>query len=35
VAGPGPDAFLAPDLETVTALVRDGGLLAAVPVDLQ
>lgn len=35
VAGPGPDAHLAPDLETVTTLVRDGGLLAAVPVDLQ
>ena len=34
VAGPGPDVFLAPDLETVTTLVRDGGLLAAVPVEL-
>jgi histidine ammonia-lyase len=35
VAGPGPDAFLAPDLETLADLVRDGGLLAAVPVALQ
>jgi histidine ammonia-lyase len=34
VAGPGPDAYLAPDVETVTDLVRDGGLLAAVPVEL-
>src|SRR4051794_22499748 len=34
VAGPGPDAFLAPDLETVAELVRDGSLLAAVPVAL-
>jgi histidine ammonia-lyase len=34
VAGPGPDAHLAPDLETVAELVSDGSLLAAVPVDL-
>jgi histidine ammonia-lyase len=34
VDGPGPDRFLAPELETVTDLVRDGGLLAAVPVEL-
>jgi histidine ammonia-lyase len=29
VAGPGPDRFLAPDLEAVTGLVRDGAVLAA------
>ncbi|MFC9270455.1 histidine ammonia-lyase [Streptomyces zhihengii] len=30
VEGPGPDRFLAPDLEAADAFVRDGGLLAAV-----
>lgn len=29
VAGPGPDRYLSPDLEAVTALVRDGSLLHA------
>jgi histidine ammonia-lyase len=29
VAGPGPDGFLAPDIEAVTDAVRDGRLLAA------
>ncbi|MEU9979649.1 histidine ammonia-lyase [Streptomyces sp. NPDC050856] len=30
VQGPGPDRFLAPDLEATDAFVREGGLLAAV-----
>jgi len=30
VAGPGPDRHLAPEIEAVVELVRDGGLLAAV-----
>jgi histidine ammonia-lyase len=34
VAGPGPDRYLAPELETVAELVHDGSLLAAVPVEL-
>ena len=29
VAGPGPDRFLAPELEAVVELVRDGALVAA------
>ncbi|WP_100414395.1 histidine ammonia-lyase [Mumia flava] len=29
VPGPGPDRFLAPEIESTTALVRDGSLLAA------
>jgi histidine ammonia-lyase len=29
VAGPGPDSYLSPDLETVTDLVRSGGVVAA------
>jgi histidine ammonia-lyase len=29
VAGPGPDRFLAPEIEAVTVAVRDGSLLAA------
>jgi len=28
VAGPGPDRFLSPDIETVTALVADGSVAA-------
>ncbi|MEV2198658.1 histidine ammonia-lyase [Streptomyces fradiae] len=30
VAGPGPDRFLAPELEAADAFVRDGGVVAAV-----
>ncbi|MER7829188.1 MULTISPECIES: histidine ammonia-lyase [unclassified Streptomyces] len=30
VQGPGPDRFLAPDLEAADAFVRDGGVIAAV-----
>ena len=30
VAGPGPDRFLAPELEAAAGLVRGGGLVAAV-----
>jgi histidine ammonia-lyase len=29
VAGPGPDRFLAPEIEAVTALVRSGAVAAA------
>ena len=29
VGGPGPDRYLAPEIETVTGLVRSGGVLAA------
>jgi histidine ammonia-lyase len=34
VAGPGPDRHLSPEVEAVAAAVRDGSLLAAVPVSL-
>jgi histidine ammonia-lyase len=34
VAGPGPDRHLSPDIEAVADAVRDGSLLAVVPVSL-
>jgi histidine ammonia-lyase len=34
VAGPGHDRFLAPEIEAVAEAVRDGSLLAALPVPL-
>ena len=30
VGGPGPDRYLAPEIETVVEAVRDGSVLAAV-----
>jgi histidine ammonia-lyase len=34
VGGPGPDRHLAPEIETVTGLVRDGAVLTATGIDL-